>query len=161
MNSIRCHPPCSGVENKTWIGLGLGRPRQDKQDASRFGSRRCLRPHEPKTRRVNRVIPSSRATTSLERRVKKLPGNTPDPAYSQRVLDYSQELRGTQAHTVPSSSLRRSILPESTSGNSESRWAQWGVEGLGLFLAPTTSKATVFTDLKIRTVPVERMVWGR
>lgn len=104
MNSIRCHPPCSGVENKTWIELGLGRPRQDKQDASRFGSRRCLRPHEPKTRRVNRVIPSSRATTSLERRVKKLPGNTPDPAYSQRVLDYSQELRGTQAHTVPSSS---------------------------------------------------------
>lgn len=34
---------------------------------------------ELKARRVNTVIPSSRATTSLERGVKKLPGNTPDP----------------------------------------------------------------------------------
>jgi len=134
MNSIRCHPPCGGVENKTWIGLGLGRPdKTNKTPAgSAVGGASGLMNHEPKTRRVNRVIPSSRATTSLERRVKKLPGNTPDPAYSQRVLDYSQELRGTQAHTVPSSSLRRSILPESTSGNSGIRMGAVRCGGPGI-----------------------------
>jgi len=48
--SIGCHPSCNGMENKTWIGFGLGRPKLDKQDANRFGSRRCLRPHEPTER---------------------------------------------------------------------------------------------------------------
>jgi len=45
---------------------------------SAVGGASGLRPHEPKTRRLNTVIPSSRATISLERRVKKLPGNIPD-----------------------------------------------------------------------------------